>query len=425
VAFDEQCFVRRQKRRCFILKLTYTNSLHSYNCSPLWKSLQVGERLSTLRSMRSLTANDVEAACLGGGVFACGGGGWLDHGLQNGHLAVTLGRPKLADISDIPQEGLIVTISAIGAPMSDDFEMWPKDYLTAFELVRDAAETMYRSPVVGVMNAQNGYSSSVNCWLPASAFDLPVVDAAGDIRAHPTIKLGAMGYADDAAFQTVQAVVGGKRNLGAYLEVVAKGSLFRTANILRSASVQAGGFIASARLPLPVKVVKERAALGAISWAINLGEAMQKAKPQGSKAVIKTIAKTTGGNMILEGEITGVSLRTEGGFDHAHYTLKTNEGEATLYLMNEFMAVDVGSKRLSTFPDTISVLSHETGLPLKSGEIKKGMSVAVLAVPYKKLPVSRGVLDKTCYPELEQTMGIALLKYLGNRGTKGQRTGRP
>jgi uncharacterized protein len=362
--------------------------------------------------MRLLTASDVEAACLGGGVFACGGGGWLDHGLQNGHLAVTLGRPKLADITEVPQDGLIVTISAIGAPMSNDFEMWPKDYLKAFELVRDAAEAMYKLPVVGVMNAQNGYSSSVNCWLPASAFDLPVVDAAGDIRAHPTIKLGALGYADDPHFQTVQAVVGGKRALGAYLEVVAKGNLFRTATILRTASVQSGGFIASARLPLPVKVVKERAALGAISWAINLGETMQKAQPKGAEAVIQTIVKTTKGSVAVAGEISDMSLRTEGGFDHARYKLKTNKGEATLYLMNEFMALDLGKKRLGTFPDTISVLSNETGLPLKSGDIKEGLNVSVLHVPYKRLPVSKGVLDKACYPELENTMGIPVTRYL-------------
>jgi uncharacterized protein len=362
--------------------------------------------------MRTLTVNDVEAACLGGGVFACGGGGWLEHGLQNGHLAVTLGRPKLANIKEIPQNGLIVTMSAIGAPASDDFEMWPKDYLKAFELVRDAAEEMYRLPVVGVMNAQNGYSSSVNCWMPAAAFDLPVVDAAGDIRAHPTIKLGAMGYANDTGFQTVQAVVGGKRDLGAYLEVVAKGNLFRTANILRTASVQSGGFIASARLPLPVKIVRERAALGAISWAIKLGKAMQAAQSKGANEIIKAVAKTTGGKILLEGEVSSVNLKTEGGFDHAAFEIKTARGSAMLYLMNEFMAVDVNKKRVATFPDTISLLSNETGLPLKSGQIEEGMSVSVLHVPYQKLPVSKGVLDEACYPELEQTMGIPFLSYL-------------
>ena len=202
--------------------------------------------------MDLLSFEDARAACIGGGVYACGGGGWLDHGLQNGQLATTLGRPRLASIDELPQDGVIITVSAIGAPAAPGWEMWPRDYIRAFELVRDAVD----APVVGVMNAQNGYSSSVNCWMPAAHFDLPIVDAAGDVRAHPTIKMGAMGYAGEPGFRTVQAVVGGNRAAGAYLEVVAKGSLFRTANILRAASVESGGFIASARLPLPVPVVK-------------------------------------------------------------------------------------------------------------------------------------------------------------------------
>jgi len=366
--------------------------------------------------MKTLTFDDVEAACLGGGVYACGGGGWLEHGLQNGHLAVTLGRPKLASIDEISQHGLIVTISAIGAPASDDFEMFPKDYIKAFELVRDAALELTGLPVVGVMNAQNGYSSSVNCWMPAAACDLPVVDAAGDVRAHPTIKLGAMGYADDPQFRTVQAVVGGKRDLGAYLEVVAKGSLFRTSNILRAASVQSGGFIASARLPLPVQEVRARAALGAITCALELGHAMMAA--DGARAKLNAVVKVTGGEIALEGEVTAASLRTDGGFDHAQYAVTSSRTsssagrEAKLYLMNEFMAMDVGGKRVTTFPDTISVFDVGTGLPLKSGEIKSGMNVAVLVVPYQKLPVSRGVLDKSAYPELELALGIELTRYV-------------
>ena len=62
--------------------------------------------------------------------------------------------------------------------------------------------------------------------------------------------------------------------------------------------------------------------------------------------------------------------------------------------------------------NTISVFDVLTGLPLKSGEIKSGMNVAVLVVPYQKLPVSRGVLDKSAYPELELALGIELMRYV-------------
>ena len=48
--------------------------------------------------MRELTIEDARWAVLGGGVFACGGGGWQDHGELMGQLATTLNRPVLAGV---------------------------------------------------------------------------------------------------------------------------------------------------------------------------------------------------------------------------------------------------------------------------------------------------------------------------------------
>ncbi len=383
---------------------------------------------TTLSYPRQLTIEDAENACLGGGVYACGGGGWYQHGLQNGRLAVTLGRPKMLSIDDVPADGLIITISATGAPASDDFEMWPRDYLKAFELVRDEIEKQTGKRVVGVMNAQNGYSSSVNCWMPAAAFDLPVIDAAGDVRAHPTIKLGAMGYAGTPNFQTIQAAVGGKRAEGMYLEVLLKGSLFRTSNVMRAVSVQSGGFIASARLPLPVPEVKVRAAHGSISAAIILGEAMRAAGAEagGTGAeVIQAIVNTTGGQILGQGRVTQMTHKTEGGFDHGSYLIETEKGVFDLRLLNEFMTVDLvvdlagdlvnkkgKNKRVGTFPDTISILDAQTGLPLKSAQVTQGREVAILHVDRYLLPLGAGVLDYAAYPELETIIGVPFLEYL-------------
>jgi len=376
--------------------------------------------------MKTLTARDVEAACMGGGVFACGGGGWLSHGLENGHMAVTLGRPKLMSIDEIPQHGVIVTISAIGAPAATSgWEMWPRDYIRAFELVRDAVEADGQK-VVGVMNAQNGYSSSVNCWMPAAYFDLPVLDAAGDIRAHPTIKLGAMGYAGEGDVQTVQAVVGGNRSQGAYLEVLARGSLFKTAGVLRAASVQSGGFIASARLPLSVAEVRSRAALGSISKAIELGEAMLEAQIKGPEAMLEAVVKVTGGQMLARGTLVSATLRTEGGFDFGQFDVQDGKDEYRIFTMNEHMAVDKNGVRVSSFPDTICLFDVHTGLPLKTGDTQGGMGVALLHVDRNKLPLSSGVKDAAAYPELEALMGIELTKYaldsVDNGGKKSKKS---
>lgn len=357
--------------------------------------------------MRILTESDAEAACLGGGVFACGGGGWLDHGLKNGRLAVALGRPRLASIDEIPESGVIVTISAIGAPASPDWEMWPTDYLRAFELLRREVD----DPVVGLINAQNGYSSTVNPWLHSALTGLPVVDAAGDVRAHPTIKLGAMGFASEPSFSTVQTAAGGNRAQGAYLEVVARGNIMKTSNLLRRAAVESGGFIASARLPLPVRVVRERAALGAVSAAIRLGESMRAEPGTSPRAVIGAITASTGGEILGEGDVVEKQLKTDGGFDHARIVVKAAPRSLTLYALNEFMAVDAAGRRVATYPDTIAVLSTETGAPVPVSAIAPGMPLAVLRVDSKKLPRSAGAVDPAAYPELEELTGLELQRY--------------
>ena len=48
-------------------------------------------------------------------------------------------------------------------------------------------------PVVAVLTAQNGASTTLNGWIQSAMLGVKVLDAAGDVRAHPTGKLGGMG----------------------------------------------------------------------------------------------------------------------------------------------------------------------------------------------------------------------------------------
>jgi hypothetical protein len=327
--------------------------------------------------------------------------------MQNGLLAVKIGRPRLCTLDEIPQDGVIVTIAAIGAPAAADWEMQPRDYLRAFELIRGAID----EPIVGLMNGQNGYSSTVNCWLPAALHDIPAIDVAGDVRAHPTIKLGSMGKAADEQFRTVQVVAGGNRAQGAYLELVVKGNLFKTSNILRRASVESGGFIASARLPLPVADVRAHGAIGAVSLALELGEAIQAARGAGAQAVIDAIVSKGQGVVLGKGRVATTDLQTSGGFDHARYTLESDGEPFTVHALNEIMAVDRGSQRVATYPDVIALLSLDTGLPLPISHLKIGMEILVFQIPKARIPLGSSATDPLAYPELEETMGIPLSRY--------------
>ena len=97
---------------------------------------------------RLLTMDDVEAAIRGGSVFACGGGGWAEHGRVLGTAAVHAGRPELVSIDDAPDDAIIATAAAIGAPGDQtEWEMLGVAYVRAVELLQDAlASRLWYSP---------------------------------------------------------------------------------------------------------------------------------------------------------------------------------------------------------------------------------------------------------------------------------------
>lgn len=358
--------------------------------------------------MRELTLHDVKAAVRGGSVFASGGGGWVDHGLEIGETAVKIGKPKLACIDEVDENDVVITVSAIGAPAAKDWQMLAADYIKAVRLLQDA----YGKKIVGMMTPQNGCSSSINGWVQAAALDLLVIDAVGDLRAHPTGKMGSMGLSNNLSYETIQVVVGGKRETGSYLELVVRGTAAKTSNILRVASEQSGSFIACARHPVTAKFIKENAVLGGISKAISLGEAMLKAEPNGAEAVIDAICRTTNGELVGKGKIVNVDYETKGAFDIGKCIVKTDKTDLTLHIMNEYMAVDDSSgARLSTYPDVIAVLSLETGLPVNVAQLEKDMPVGVFAINKKHFDLSSSVKDPTVYPEVETALGINISEY--------------
>ncbi len=239
---------------------------------------------------RILTLDDVEAAVRGGSVYAAGGGGWADHGRMLGGAAVRMGRPELVGIDELDPAAIVATAAAIGAPAGTTaWEMQGVDYVKAARLLQEELG----KPISGFMVGQNGRSSTLNGWLPAVALGAKVVDAVGDVRAHPTGDMGSIGLAGSPE-PTIQTAVGGNRAENRYVELVVKGATAKVSPILRTASDQSGGFIASCRAPVTAAYVKKNAALGGISLALRLGEAILAAQGRGGAAVIDAITATTG-----------------------------------------------------------------------------------------------------------------------------------
>ena len=362
--------------------------------------------------MRELTADDARHAVLGGGVLACGGGGWLHHGELMGATATTLNRPVLADVDELPADTWVATVSAIGAPAAPTWEIRPVDYVHALQRLVEVADV----PITAVMTAQNGYSTSVNGWIQSSVLGVTVLDAAGDVRAHPTGKLGALGLTTRPGYVATQVVSGGNRELAGHLEVVVRGTSATADDVLRDVSVRAGGFIASARNPVELSWVREHAAIGAITVALDLGAAMAAAQAKRGRAkqgaaVVDAVLGTLRGRVLARGPLQhAVPLVTRGGWDHG--TLQV--GDVTVPYLNEFMTADSAGERLATYPDTIAILAADTGLPLavKDSQAATGREVVVVAVDATALPLSSSAVDPVGLAEVEQIMGLELVAHL-------------
>ena len=354
--------------------------------------------------MRELTSEDAVAAVRGGGVLACGGGGWKHHGELMGSVATSINRPVLASVDELPADTWVATVTAIGAPAAKNWEIRPVDYVHALqELIRRTDV-----PVSAVMTAQNGYSTSLNGWIQSSMLGVTVLDAAGDVRAHPTGKLGSLGLEERAGYTATQVVSGGNRELHGHFLSINQGRVNTCDDVLRDISVRTGGFIAAARNPVELEWVRNNAALGSISLAIDLGHDMIAAGA--GDDVVSAVAERLGGTVLDRGELRiERSLETFGGWDRGAFRV----GDHVVPYLNEYMTVENDGGRVATYPDTIVLIDTATGEGVAVKDVGDGgRDTALIVVPAGKLPVSSSAIDHTGLAECEQIMDMPFLEYL-------------
>lgn len=363
-------------------------------------------------TIKKLTKEDVLAACTGGAVLASGGGGFYEHGLEMGYAAVAINQVPLVTLDELDDDDIILTQTAIGAPAgTTDWQMLGRDYIRAVELVIEKHPTPEK--IKGLMTPQNGKSSSTNGWLAAAALGLVVVDATGDLRAHPTGKMGNMGVANDISYQTIQAVSGGREETGKHIELAVTGTPAYTSKILRIASDLSGGFIAAARNPLTVDYLKRNAVVGGLSYSINLGYEILSHQGKSGKAIIEKIADFTHGEILGSGKVISKDVNyTDEAFDIGQVHVKVGRSTFIIHVQNEYMAVETKSgKRLSTYPDVITLFRTADAHPLSTNEIEVGQEVTIFKIDKSQIPLSSGVIDSTVYPEVEEALGIDLYRY--------------
>jgi len=354
-----------------------------------------------------ITKELVDYAVLGGAVLGGGGGGRRETGRRMGYLAAEVGRTWLVDVEDLDDETWLLMVSSVGAPAAKEQYVELRYYVRAVRLIEEAAGIK----IGGIITNEAGGMATVNGWLQAALLGLPVVDAPGNGRAHPTGIMGAIGLERETGYESIQAAIGGHPDFGTYVEIVVRGELSRCDNLVRQAAVQAGGLVAVARNPVRVSYARKNSAIGAIRRAVSLGREMLAASGQGARAMVGAAARNLGGQITGQGRVANLELVTTGGFDVGRMDI-TGTRNLELTFWNEYMTLEEDGRRIGTFPDLIMTFAADSGEPLTSAEIQEGQEVYVLHVPRERLILGSSLRNRELYLPLERATGKEIIRYV-------------
>lgn len=353
-------------------------------------------------AQRITSSDTLEAAVLGGALLGGGGGGGIEEGRRLGKLALERGGPLLADPDELPPDGILLTVSAVGAPSAPDKAVSPEQYVAAVQRFGD----IFDLEIAGLITNENGGMATINGWLQSAALDIPVVDAPCNGRAHPTGPMGSMGLDADPEYVSRQVAIGGDPSRGQQVEASVAASLPTAAQMIREAAVAAGGLVAVARNPVTVSYAREHAAPGAIAEAIELGRLLLSDTPAAERA--ESCADYLGGQVLHRGVVGAKQLESRGGFDVGRLTIDDYE----LTLWNEYMTLDRSGERLGTFPDLIATLATDTALPLSSVEVQPGDEVLLLWAPRECLILGAGMRQPALFEAVEDVVSKEIISYV-------------
>jgi hypothetical protein len=338
---------------------------------------------------KELTKTDAVHAVYGGCILGGGGGGWIEDGLEKAEQAFDFGTPELVTIDELADEDYVACVSLVGAPSAKEMYVDTKQLIETVERMKKELDY----PLKALMTNENGAATTINGWLQAAAVGLPVIDAPSNGRAHPTGSMGALNLSEVEGYKSIQTYAGGKAEKG--VEGTVTGSLDISSTVVRNISVLAGGMVGVCRNPVQVNYIKEHAAVGGISQAIELGKAFLSV-PEGPER-IEAVASHLKGRIIHSGKVSKFELKEQGGFDVG--LVLVDDLELTFW--NEYMTAEIEGVRKGTFPDLIMTFDAKTGMPIVSAEMKEGLDIAVISVPKENLLLSSTMFNKKLLKGIE------------------------
>ena len=323
---------------------------------------------------RIVHAADMEDIATGGAVMGTGGGGDPYVGKLMAQQAIRkYGPVKIIDVTELPDDALVVPVCMMGAPTVMTEKLPQGDELmNAFR----ALEQLLGRKIDAVLCGEAGGVNSTTPFVVAAASGLPLVDGDGMGRAYPELQMVTFTLHGVSASPMVLCDDKGNSLV---LNTVSNAW---TERLARAATVEMGGSALLAFYAMDGATAKKAVVRGTLTLCADLGRALREARAAHEDPV-EAIRAMLGAEIIFHGRIKDIERRTEGGF--ARGTARFDGAEdwrghrLRLDFQNEFLMAERDGSVIVTTPDLITLLEAESGNPVTADSLRYGLRLVALA----------------------------------------------
>ncbi len=325
--------------------------------------------------MKMLGIKDLDALALGATFLGTGGGGDPYIGRLMAEAAITeFGPVTLADIEDLPDNGLIVPAAMMGAPTV----MLEK--IPSGQEVKTAVKRLEQSvqrEAVAIMTIEAGGINSLIPLAVAAELALPIIDGDTMGRAFPELQMTSLHVHGLSA--TPMVIVDEKGN-NMVIEAIDNPW---TERLARTATIAMGGSAIIALYPLTVQQAKCSIIRGTVSKALAIGKLLKHPAidPQNKLTILN---QGYNAHCLFTGKVVDVIRHSTDGFARgtmSAVSLASGQDVLRVEFQNENLLAMLNGTIVASVPDLICILDTETLQPITTEGLTYGQRIVVLSLP--------------------------------------------
>jgi DUF917 family protein len=320
----------------------------------------------------------LERLAIGAGILGTGGGGNPDVGKLHAKSLVAEGKTiNIVSPEDVPDDALVTSVGFMGAPVVSVERIKRGD--EPLRALR-ALEKHIGREFTHIVPGEIGGANSTSPMVVAAQTGLPLIDGDGMGRAFPELQH------DTFMIYGVAAAPGAIADPRGHVAIF---DGFSDATVLeryaRAVTIGMGGSAGYAFPIMTGEELKRTVVPGTITLAIEIGEAVLRARATHRDAADAVLA-ITGGRRLFTGKISDVQRRLSGGFARGVLKIDGTGGDSgemlVIDIQNEnLIARTASGEILSVVPDLICIIDQETAEPITTELLRYGLRVVVLGIP--------------------------------------------